>query len=71
MSDEPTNERPTDNDGQERIDRSTIDFDPDDGLLTGTAITGGTKIPGPHEHVDDVMDDEGKVEDPNESSATF
>ena len=60
-----------DEDGQDRIDRDSIDFDPDDGLLSGTAIKGGTKIPGPHEHVDDVMEDKDKVEDPTESSATF
>jgi hypothetical protein len=45
-------------DEQDMIDRSTIDFDPDEGLLSGTAIKGGTEIPGPHEHVDDVMDDD-------------
>ena len=60
-----------DEDGHDRIDRDSIDFDPDDGLLSGTAINGGTKIPGPHEHVDDVMEDVDKVEDPTESSATF
>ena len=58
-------------DGQEYIDRDSVDFDPDEGLLSGTAIKGGTKIPGPHEHVDDVTDDEEKVDDPTESSATF
>ena len=60
-----------DEDGHDRIDRDSVDFDPDDGLLSGTAIKGGTKIPGPHEHVDDVMEDEDKVDDPTESSATF
>lgn len=39
-------------------DRSKLDFDPDEGLFTGTAVEGGTDIPGPHENVDDV--------DPNE-----
>lgn len=36
-------------DGQDYIDRSSIDFDPDDGLLSGTAIDGTSDIPGPHE----------------------
>ena len=74
MSDESRDEndaRTVEKDGQEYIDRDSVDFDPDDGLLSGTAINGGTKIPGPHEHVDDVTDDEEKVDDPTESSATF
>jgi len=45
-------------DERDMIDRSSVDFDPDDGLLSGTAIRGGTNIPGPHEHVDDVTEDE-------------
>lgn len=36
-------------DGQEYVDRSKIDFDPDDGLYTGTAVDGTSEIPGPHE----------------------
>jgi hypothetical protein len=36
-------------DGQEYLDRSQLDFDPDDGLLSGTVIDGTTQIPGPHE----------------------
>lgn len=39
---------------QEYNDRDSLDFDPDDGLYTGTAVDGGTKIPGPHEQVDDI-----------------
>lgn len=46
-ADEPEHE-------QEYVDRENIDFDPDDGLYTGTAVNGGTKIPGPHDQVDDV-----------------
>ena len=38
---------PTD-DGQEYLDRDKLDFDPDDGLLSGTAIDGTSDIPGPH-----------------------
>lgn len=37
------------NDGQEYLDRSQLDFDPDDGLYSGTAVDGTTDIPGPHE----------------------
>lgn len=32
-------------DGQDYIDRSVIDFDPTDGLLSGTAITGRGRHP--------------------------
>jgi hypothetical protein len=47
-----------DDDGQDRIDRSAIDFDPDDGLYTGTAVEGTSRIPGPHEKGDDTSDEE-------------
>ncbi len=50
-------------DEQDLVDRSKIDFDPDDGLFTGTAIDGSTEIPGPHEQADDVTDDDGGKED--------
>lgn len=36
-------------DGQLYVDRSLIDFDPADGLYTGTAVDGTSRIPGPHE----------------------
>ncbi|HEV7206478.1 MAG TPA: hypothetical protein VGN18_17870 [Jatrophihabitans sp.] len=51
---------------QEYVDRANLDFDPDDGLYTGTAVNGGTKIPGPHDQVDDVEpgdEDEEQVAD--------
>jgi len=35
-----------DEDGQIYVDRDKIDFDPDDGLLSGTAIDGTSDIPG-------------------------
>jgi len=41
-------------DGQVYVDRDTIDFDPEEGLYSGTAVHGGTDIPGPHEQVDDI-----------------
>ncbi len=53
-------------------DRSKLDFDPDDGLFTGTAVDGGTDIPGPHENVDDVdpddSDDESDDSDDSDDS---
>jgi hypothetical protein len=33
---------------QDFVDQSKIDFDPDDGLYSGTAVDGTTEIPGPH-----------------------
>jgi hypothetical protein len=45
-----------DDDGQEYLDREKLDFDPDDGLYSGTAVDGTTNIPGPHENADDVVD---------------
>jgi hypothetical protein len=41
-------------DGQVYVDRDNVDFDPEQGLYSGTAVHGGTDIPGPHEQVDDV-----------------
>ena len=37
-----------DDDEQDFVDQSTIDFDPDDGLYSGTAVTGTSEIAGPH-----------------------
>lgn len=45
-------------DGQEYLDRDKVEFDPDEGLLSGTAVDGTSKIPGPHEHGPDIGDDE-------------
>ncbi|HET6876491.1 MAG TPA: hypothetical protein VFH38_03080 [Jatrophihabitans sp.] len=47
-------------DGQVYVSRDAIDFDPEDGLYSGTAVHGGTDIPGPHEQVDDI--------DPNQAA---
>jgi hypothetical protein len=33
---------------QSFVDTSTIDFDPDEGLYSGTAVDGTSEIPGPH-----------------------
>ena len=32
----------------EYLDRDKLDFDPDDGLYSGTAVDGTSDIPGPH-----------------------
>jgi hypothetical protein len=34
---------------QDFVDQSKIDFDPDEGLYSGTAVHGGSEIPGPHQ----------------------
>ncbi len=41
---------------QDYVDRSVIDFDPAEGLYTGTAVTGESDIPGTG---DDDSDEEG------------
>ena len=45
-------------DGQIYVDRDKVDFDPDDGLLSGTALDGTSDIPG-SESNDDGESDEG------------
>ncbi len=37
-----------DDEEQDFVDQSKIDFDPDDGLYSGTAVDGNSEIPGPH-----------------------
>jgi hypothetical protein len=34
---------------QSFVDTSKIDFDPDEGLYSGTAVDGSSEIPGPHQ----------------------
>jgi hypothetical protein len=36
-------------DDQSFVDTSKIDFDPDEGLYSGTAVDGSSEIPGPHQ----------------------
>ncbi|MDT4907016.1 MAG: hypothetical protein QOI69_257 [Pseudonocardiales bacterium] len=48
-TDEKNRSPKSDEDGPEYLDRSKLDFDPDDGLYTGTAVEGTSDIPGPHE----------------------
>ncbi len=50
-------------DGQEYLDRSKLDFDPDDGLLSGTALDGSSEIPGPH------ASEDGSIEEQAQSQA--
>jgi len=57
MGDEPNNQEngksPQGKDNEpEYLDRDKLDFDPDDGLYTGTAVEGTSEIPGPHENDD-------------------
>jgi len=37
-----------DDEDQDFVDQSKIDFDPDDGLYSGSAVDGESEIPGPH-----------------------
>ena len=37
-----------DDEDHDFVDQEKIDFDPDDGLYSGTAVTGESEIPGPH-----------------------
>jgi hypothetical protein len=37
-----------DDEDQDFVDQSKIDFDPDDGLYSGSAVNGDSEIPGPH-----------------------
>jgi hypothetical protein len=37
-----------DDEDHDFIDKSKADFDPDDGLYSGTAVDGESEIPGPH-----------------------
>jgi hypothetical protein len=48
----PNGDGTDDGDAHQYVDRSKIDFDPEDGLYTGTAVEGSSEIPGPHEQGD-------------------
>jgi hypothetical protein len=50
-------------DGQSYLNRDDVPYDPAEGLLSGTAITGETEIPGDHENTDAVDDGEGAPAD--------
>jgi hypothetical protein len=53
-----------DDEEQSFVDTSKIDFDPDDGLYSGTAVDGSSEIPGPHQdgETGEVNLDEAKQE---------
>jgi hypothetical protein len=53
---------------EEYLDRDKLDFDPDDGLYSGTAVDGSTEIPGPHERDDDDSGGEGASATASEAS---
>lgn len=46
-------------DEHDYVDRSKIDFDPDDGHYTGTAVEGTSDIPGPHEQGESAEEQSG------------
>jgi hypothetical protein len=46
-------------DSQDFVDTSVIDFDPDDGLYSGTAVEGTSEIAGPH------LEEDGSVPEPD------
>ena len=52
-----------DGDGQDYVDRSKIDFDPDDGHYSGTAVDGTSDIPGPHEQDESGDEKPGSEQD--------
>jgi hypothetical protein len=66
QTDRPENDRSDgpDEGSHQYIDRSKIDFDPEDGLYTGTAVDGTSDIPGPHEQ-DDA---DGETPDPEQDA---
>jgi hypothetical protein len=53
---EQSTEAPQEPDEPEYLDRDKLDFDPDDGLYSGTSVDGTSEIPGPHEQQDDTVD---------------
>jgi hypothetical protein len=48
MSDDEKLRLDRDDEDHQFVDKSKIDFDPDDGLYSGTAVSGDSEIPGPH-----------------------
>lgn len=51
---------------QDFVDRSKIDFDPEDGLYTGSAVDGTSDIPGPSEgDIREAQEEQGDDAGPN------
>jgi hypothetical protein len=59
---ESNGDQPDGEDSHQYVDRSKIDFDPEDGLYTGTAVEGTSEIPGPHERGEDTETDSEESE---------
>ena len=54
-----------DDEDHDFVDQSKIDFDPDDGLYSGTAVEGNSEIAGPHMDTDSgELTDLGDAEQP-------
>jgi hypothetical protein len=49
MSDQEKFRLDRDDENHQFVDQSKIDFDPDDGLYSGSAVDGSSEIPGPHQ----------------------
>lgn len=56
-------------DGQHYNDRAKMDFDPADGVYSGTAVDGTSDIAGPHENQDEVQPEDGDVTEGVEQQA--
>jgi hypothetical protein len=53
--------------GHDFVDQSKIDFDPDDGLYSGTAVEGNSEIAGPHMDTDSgELTDLGEPDQPDQ-----
>jgi hypothetical protein len=48
MTDQEKMRLDRDDEDHQFVDQSKIDFDPDDGLYSGSAVDGSSDIPGPH-----------------------
>jgi len=56
-------------DGQIYVERDKVDFDPDEGLLAGTAIDGTSDIPDDPESVADAEKSDGESDDASEQAS--
>jgi hypothetical protein len=56
-------------DGQIYVDRDKVDFDPDAGLLSGTALDGTSDIPDPDKHGAPETDGSERHETPSGGTA--
>jgi hypothetical protein len=56
-------------DGQIYVERDKVDFDPDEGLLAGTAIDGTSDIPDDPESVADAEKSDGESDEASEQAS--